>query len=320
MQTHSNRIENLLSTPVPYLTDGGLETTLIFRDGLDLPCFAAFPLLTTAKGRGYLERYYRSYAKLALKSGTGFVLDVPTWRASPDWGRELGYSPADLDPINREGAEFAQTLRTKWETARTPILVNGVIGPRGDGYVLGSAMSREEAENFHAPQVRALGRGGVEMVTAVTMTYASEAIGVARATMSEDIPVVISFTVETDGRLPSGQTLPDAISEVDEATEGEVLYFMINCAHPDHYSDPVSSGADWRYRLGGLRSNASRLSHEELDNAEELDAGDPQEFGRLHRDLVAELPNIRVLGGCCGTDDRHIQCAAHGAHHHLHAA
>ncbi|SDL04163.1 homocysteine S-methyltransferase family protein [Aliiruegeria lutimaris] len=321
MQTLTKRIDDLFSAEAPYLTDGGLETTLIFHYGLDLPCFAAFPLLDSAEGRGHLETYYGTYAEIARRAETGFVLDVPSWRASPDWGAELGYGADDLERVNREGAEFAQSLRRKWETETTPILVNGVVGPRGDGYVLDVAMTRGEAETFHAPQIAALVSGGVEMVTAVTMTYVDEAIGVALAAIALSVPVVISFTVETDGRLPSGQPLRDAIAEVDAATESGVLYFMINCAHPDHFKGDVAGDGAWRYRLGGLRSNASRLSHEELDNAEDLDAGDPVEFGQLNRALMADLPNIRVLGGCCGTDDRHIHCIAHGGHRkHDHAA
>ncbi|MDA5093710.1 homocysteine S-methyltransferase family protein [Aliiroseovarius sp. KMU-50] len=311
MQTPTTRINDFLAAAKPYLTDGGLETTLIFHYELDLPCFAAFPLIDTHEGRGHLERYYESFVKLALKSRTGFVLDAPTWRASPEWGAELGYGSDDLARVNRESVEFTHFLRNKWETKTTPILVNGVIGPRGDGYISEEAMSRDEAEAFHAPQILALADGGVDLVTAVTMTNAAEAVGIARAAISRDVPVVISFTVETDGCLPSGLALKDAITEVDDATGGSILYFMINCAHPDHYSDKVAGGDAWRLRLGGLRSNASRLSHAELDNAETLDAGDPDEFGRLHQDLTNQLPNIRVLGGCCGTDDRHIRCVAH---------
>ena len=321
MHKLTKRIDDLLAAPAPYLTDGGLETTLIFHEGRELPCFAAFPLIDSEHGRGILKRYYRTYVDVARKAETGFVLDVPTWRASPDWGTRLGYGSADLDRVNREGAVFAQGLRRIWETDTTPVIVNGVIGPRGDGYVLEDAMRRDEAETFHAPQIRALARGGVELVSAITMTYSAEAIGVARAAIAEGIPVVISFTVETDGRLPSGQALAEAIAETDDATDGAVLYYMINCAHPDHYAREIAGDGAWRYRIGGLRSNASRLSHEELDDADELDAGDPLEFGRLHRELLAELPNIRVLGGCCGTDDRHIHCVAYGAHdHHVHAA
>ena len=315
----SHRMQDLMSAPKPYLTDGGLETTLIFHYGYDLPCFAAFPLLDDDKGRADLETYYKSYVDVAKASATGFVLDVPVWRASGDWGGELGYDQADLNRVNREGAEFAGALRDDWETEAAPIVVNGVIGPKGDGYVVDTAMTADEAEIFHGHQIRALTQGGVEMVTAVTMTYAAEAIGIARAAVSSRVPVVISFTVETDGRLPSGQRLSDAIAEVDAATDGDVLYFMINCAHPDHYSATVAGDDAWRYRIGGLRSNASRMSHEELDNAEDLDAGNPQEFGYLHRELMNSLPNIRVLGGCCGTDDRHIGCMAQGHSHYRQA-
>jgi homocysteine S-methyltransferase len=294
-----------------YLTDGGLETTLVFHRGIDLPAFAAFPLLDTDDGRAALRDYFRPYLAAAREQGAGFVLDTPTWRANPDWGAQLGYDAAALDRVNRAAVAFARELRDEAGDAPAPIVVNGVLGPRGDGYVAGQQMAGSEALAYHAPQVRAFAGAGADLVSAITMTYAEEAIGISGAAAASDIPVVISFTVETDGRLPSGQALGDAIEQVEAETLGYPAYYMVNCAHPSHFAGVVAAGGGWRDRIAGLRANASAKSHAELDAAEELDAGDPAALGSDHAALRAHLPAVRVLGGCCGTDERHV--AAVGA-------
>jgi len=163
---------------------------------------------------------------------------------------------------------------------------------------------------IHAPQVRALGKAGVDMITAMTLTNSNEAVGIVRAAAEIDMPVAIAFTLETDGRLPSGQSLANAIATVDQATSARAAYFMINCAHPDHFASIFRNGGAWIERIGGLRTNASRMSHAELDEAEALDSGDPVELGHLHHDLLRYLPNIHLVGGCCGTDHRHVGCLA----------
>ncbi len=319
MTQTNDRIAALMAAREPWLTDGGLETTLIFHNGRDLPAFAAFPLIETEEGRAELDDYYQGYYEIARKAGTGFVLDVPTWRANPGWGEAVGYDRAALDRVNRLGARHACTVRDAWEADGSPIIVNGVIGPSDDGYSASHHLTAAMAEAVHSPQIAALVAGGVEMVTAVTMTYVEEALGVARAAKAVGVPCVIAFTTETDGRLPSGQGLADAIRAVDDDPATDVLYFMVNCAHPDHFAGTVAEGDDWRYRIGGVRANASRMSHAELDEAEDLDAGDPHEFGTLNADLGAVLPNLRVVGGCCGTDTRHIH-AVSGCIHHRRAA
>jgi homocysteine S-methyltransferase len=291
------------ASPAPslYLTDGGLETSLIFDQGIDLPCFAAFPLLESEDGTAALRAYFAPFLALAREHGTGFVLDTPTWRANPDWAEQLGYSAQELDAANRRAVAFARELRD--EAADVPILVDGVVGPRGDGYVAGERMTAEEAERYHAPQVASF--DGVDLVSAITMTYAEEAIGIARAARVGGVPVVVSFTVETDGRLPSGQPLRDAVEQVEAETGGAPAHYMINCAHPSHFADVLEPG-QWLDRIGGLRANASRLSHAELDAAAELDAGDPVELGGQYVELRTRLHALKVLGGCCGTDHRHV--------------
>jgi S-methylmethionine-dependent homocysteine/selenocysteine methylase len=293
-----------------FLTDGGLETTLVFHRGIDLPLFAAFPLLDDAEGRAVLRDYFAPYLAAARERGAGFLLDTVTWRANRDWGAQLGYDAAELDRVNRDAVAFAQELRASVADAPEPILIAGVVGPRGDGYVVDSLMSAEEAQAYHADQGRSFAAAGADFVAAITMTYAEEAIGIARAAAAAGIPAAISFTVETDGRLPSGQALGDAIEQVDAETLGSPAYYMVNCAHPSHFASVVADGGAWRGRIAGLRANASAKSHAELDEAEELDEGDPRELAAGCAALRASLPNVTVLGGCCGTDERHVAAVA----------
>lgn len=288
------------------LTDGGLETTLIFESGFDLPEFAAFPLIATDEGRAALDGYYRSYVNVALHHRVGIVLETPTWRASADWGDILGFDADDLRRLNSSTVEFLQQLRAETESADTKIVVSGSLGPRGDGYVAGNQMSVDDARTYHREQIHTFANAGADMVSIITMTYAEEAIGAAHAARAEDMPIVVAFTVETNGRLPSGEGLGEAIERVDAETRGYPVSLGVNCAHPDHFSASLTDGGDWLGRVGLIRANASRMSHEELDNAEELDAGDAQELGRLYADLSDLLPGLRVMGGCCGTDDNHI--------------
>jgi S-methylmethionine-dependent homocysteine/selenocysteine methylase len=284
------------------LTDGGLETSLIFGHGLDLPLFAAFPLLETKSGRAALRTYWLPYLELAGEKRAGFVVDTATWRANTDWGAQLGYDSASLRATNEAAAGFARELATQIDNA----VVNGVVGPRGDGYVVDELMSPDEAAEYHQPQIEALADAGVDQVSALTFTYAQEAVGFARAATAFGLPVIVSFTVETDGRLPSGQPLRDAVEAVDDLTDHAPAGYMINCAHPAHFEDALVGG-DWLQRLTGVRANASTMSHAELDAAEDLDDGDPADLAARYRDLRRRLPALEILGGCCGTDHRHIR-------------
>ncbi|HET8742958.1 MAG TPA: homocysteine S-methyltransferase family protein [Gaiella sp.] len=298
----------------PFLTDGGIETTLIFHEGHELPHFAAYDLLTREGGDEALRRYFEPYAGLARERGVGIVLETATWRANPDWGARLGHSAAQLDELNRRAVELLDELRGAYDTASTPIVISGCIGPRGDGYVVGETMGAEEAESYHAAQIGTFAGTAADLVTALTLTYAGEAVGIVRAARAAGMPVVISFTVETDGRLPSGQTLRDAIEELDARTDAYTAYFMVNCAHPSHFDAVLEPGAGWTERILGLRANASRMSHAELDEAQELDTGNPEELALEYVALRERLPRLTVIGGCCGTDHRHVEAMC-GAWH-----
>ncbi|WP_116999378.1 homocysteine S-methyltransferase family protein [Desertimonas flava] len=293
-----------LTSARPFLTDGGLETTLVYVNEIDLPDFAAFPLLDSDEGRGAMRSYYDPYLDLAEDQGVGFVFDTPTWRASLDWGARRGFDAIRLAAINRRAVEFVAALAA--ERPGLQAIVNGVIGPRGDGYIVGSAMSAAEAAAHHGLQARAFAEAGAEMISAVTMTYADEAIGITRAADAVSLPAVISLTVETDGRLPSGQTLGDAIAQIDTAAPTAPAYYMVNCAHPTHFIDHLDASAGWAGRIRGVRANASTMSHAELDAATELDRGDIAELADTYAQLD-EVLDLRVIGGCCGTDHEHVR-------------
>jgi homocysteine S-methyltransferase len=290
----------------PFLTDGGIETTLIFHEGHDLPHFAAYDLLNREGGEDALRRYFEPYVRIARERGVGIVLETPTWRANPDWAERLGHSAEQLDAFNRRAVALLDDLREELETQETPIVLSGCLGPRGDGYVVGETMTADEAAAYHGTQIEAFAAAGADLVTAITMTYADEALGVALAAQGAGLPSVISFTVETNGRLPSGQPLGEAIDEVDSRSGSSPAYYMVNCAHPSHFHDVLEPEAAWTERIRGLRANASRMSHAELDEAEELDTGNPEELAFEYVALRDRLPRLTVLGGCCGTDHRHV--------------
>jgi len=288
------------------MTDGGIETTLIFHEQLELPHFAAFDLLKNEAGHTALNKYFSTYAKLAVDHDVCFVMESATWRANADWAKQLGYSTEALAEANQQAIELLVDLRNKFETEASPMVISGCIGPRGDGYVADQAMSAEASRQYHFKQINTFSNTQADMVTAITMNYVEEALGVALAAKAADIPSVISFTVETDGHLPTGQPLKDAIEQVDSATDQAPAYYMINCAHPTHFEHQLKQGEAWMDRIRGIRANASSKSHAELDEATELDAGNPEEFGQQHHDLKKKLQYLNVIGGCCGTDHRHV--------------
>lgn len=299
-------LDRLLASSEPFLSDGGMETDLIYHDGAELPLFAAFVLLGNAEGRSMLQRYFASYLDMAMAARREFVLGTPTWRANGGWAPKLGLDESGIRNINRQAVSFARDLRNAhpWQDH---ILIEGALGPAGDGYAPDQLLSPSEAAKLHRAQLETFAEEQVDIASAFTMTHAGEAIGIINVARELDLPFALSFTVETDGRLPTGQALDSAFDEVENATGGYCRYYGINCAHPDHFVDTLPS--HWLNRIGMIRPNASRRSHAELEEATELDDGDPREFGELYAQMARRLPALRVIGGCCGSDMRHIKAA-----------
>jgi len=295
------------------ITDGGLETDFIFNRQVDLPEFASYDLLRHQPSYETLYDYFESYAQLAQRFKLGLILETVTWRASSSWGEKLGDSAEMLHTFNLKAVSLLEAIRDQFETEQSPIVISGCIGPRGDGYNPDYFMSVPEAHDYHATQITTFKQSNVDMVCALTLNYIDEAIGITLAAREFDLPVCISFTVETDGRLPTGETLEYAIQAVDKASDCYPVYYMINCAHPNHFEQSLSNDT-CKTRLMGIRANASSCSHSELDQADELDDGSPEELGKQFADIRTRFPHINVLGGCCGTDHRHIeQIAIHCA-------
>ena len=290
-----------------FLTDGGIETTLIFLEGIELPDFAVFDLFKRSEGEAALREYFHTYAGLAQRFDTGLILESPTWRASADWGTRLGYTAREMVDVNRRAIGLLDEIRNECKGNAKEVVISGCVGPRGDGYSPVNTMSEKDAQSYHQKQIQAFETTAADMVTAITMNYVEEALGITRAAESAGLPVAISFTLETDGRLPTGQTLRAAIEQVDSATSGYPSYYMINCAHPTHFEHVLVEKEPWVQRICGLRANASRKSHAELNESPELDIGDPVELGGQHAQLKRKLPKLSVMGGCCGTDHRHIE-------------
>ena len=292
------------------VTDAGLETWLVFHHGIDLPVFAAYPLVGTSEGRALLAEYYGYYAEIARSIDAAVVLEAPTWRANPDWAATLGHDRGALQEFISAAVSLVGEVRSGW-TSDQPFLIGGTVGPRGDGYRIDSMMEAETAAGYHSFQIECMAAAGVDVVTALTMGYTDEAVGIARAARAAGLPVVVSFTLETDGRLPSGMSLREAIDATDVATSGYPVHYMINCAHPAHFDHVLDGTSSWAARIGGLRANASQLSHAELDEMVELDEGDPDDLASRYVSLRSALPNLQVIGGCCGTDHRHVAAIAH---------
>jgi S-methylmethionine-dependent homocysteine/selenocysteine methylase len=289
-----------------FLTDGGLETTLVFLQGFDLPHFAAFDLLKDEKGYNAIRNYYRRYLEIAKDAKTGFILESPTWRANPDWIEKIGYPKPAVKEINKKSIQLLVDLKGEFENEISAIIISGCVGPRGDGYKAENKMTVEDAQHYHAEQIESFSETDVDMISAITMNYVAEAVGIVRAANAVYLPVVISFTVETNGKLPDGMSLKDAIEQVDKSVNEPPIYYMINCAHPTHFQNELKENEQWVKRIKGIRANASCKTHAELDESTELDRGNPKELAREYKKMKDKLSQLNVFGGCCGTDEEHV--------------
>lgn len=297
----------LLAPDRTWIAWTGMETDLIFTQGVDLPHFASFPMIDQAEGRARLIGYYEGLIQIGRDTGAGIILDTPTWMANPDRAAALGYAAADLPRVTGDAVALAQQVAQAHPDIPTRISVQ--IGPRGDGYQPGIAAAETSAA-YHGPQIRAAKRAGADMVSAYTLGSAGEAVGISLAAQRIGIPALISFTIETDGRLADGMTLAAAVTILSEAADPAAI--LINCAHPDHIAQALDGG-HWQQKLAGIVANASRKSHAELDCSACLDDGNPEELAEQLAGLQRSHPGLRILGGCCGTDFRHLRATAERA-------
>lgn len=279
-----------------FLTDGGLESTLMRQDGWDLPCLAAFELLSTQKGTSALDAYYRQYLEIARIRRLGFILQAPTWRANPDWIARLARPDAFLEEANVHAIAFLGSLRDAVEAAGIPVVVSGTVGPRAETYRVQHVMATAEAQRYHARQVDAFARAGADMVLAMTMTNVPESVGVVRAAVSADLPIAVSFTVGSDGRLPSGDALDRAIAAVDVATDEAPAYYLVHCGIPIEFEEQWDA-AIRTGRIRGLRCGVGGSLT-------------PTALAGEYRRLRAKAPGLSILGGCRGADHRHIDAIA----------
>lgn len=309
MNSHANSLPQLSGGL--FLTYTGMETDLLFNQNVDLPGFATYPLLQSVDGRAHLNRYARDLIALGKKHSVGIILESATWVANRDRGAAIGYSPEQLCELNKQA--IALLCEARDTLGDMPTVISANVGPRADAYAPSEQMNAAQAKAYHSEQIGTLTETDLDMISAYTIAYPAEAIGIVQAAKSFSVPVVVAFTVEIDGRLPTGASLEDAIKQVDEETDGYASYFMINCAHPDHFSNALNDPLLALQRLRGIVANASRCSHAELDNATVLDAGNPIELGEQLAEIRQSFPQINVLGGCCGTDMRHLQSIANNA-------
>lgn len=286
-------------------TAGGFETWMQYVDGFKLRHFCGFELLNDVRGRSCLGDYHRKVVEAAVANGFGVINEGLHYRASRDWGELIGLSRAALEEINVRGIEFYRDFAREYASPETPMVVGGVIGPRGDAYNMGRHIDAVEAEDYHSEQIQTFKRAGADLVTAMTFSSVEEAVGVARAAKSQGMPVVVSFFVARGGRLKGGESIEEAIKHVDAATGNAPAYYMINCTHPTEFEPGLTPGA-WIGRLGGFMPNAVAMETLDLCKLGHLEDGDPEELGAQMASLAERIPHANVWGGCCGTDSRHI--------------
>ena len=284
-----------------FLVYAGTGTDLIFNHGIELPGFASFPLLEQPETRAVLAGQMQALVQLAGEMGTGCILDAPTWMANADRAAPLGYDAESLRDVNKAGVALMEEVRQA--SGRDDVLVSACIGPRYDPYADIPSMTVEQARQYHGVQLAVLKETTVDLVTAYTFNRTSEAAGCVLAAKDIGLPIVMSLVVETDGCLADGTKLVDAVNQIEAETEGAALFYMVNCAHPTHFANALRAHP----RLKGVVANASSCSHAELDEAEDLDEGDPAQLGQQIADIMRGNTSIRVFGGCCGTDMRHLK-------------
>lgn len=293
-----------------FLTEGGTETEIMYKHGFELPEFAMFPLLENPIAVTAMRDMFRSQLDVAAEFAMSMLLTGIDYRASPDWGAKLGYSPHGLAQANIQSIEFLRELAGEYNGQIPRTLIGGTIGPRGDAYQLNRTITAAEAEDYHSVQLATLKQAAVDFACAATFNNIPEAVGVARAAKKIGVPLIVSLTVDSSSRLKSGPTVADAIQAIDfEAADAAPISYLLNCSHPVEF-EPALTAGPWTSRLHGFRPNASKMEKLALCKLGHLEEGDPVELGRLMGGLARRYPHMNVWGGCCGTGDTHLRAIA----------
>jgi homocysteine S-methyltransferase len=289
-----------------YLSEGGSETELMYKYGFELPHFAMFPLLNNSDAVLKMREMYISYLEVAAKHKICALMGGLDYRASPDWGELLGYSPEGLAEANLQSIEFLREIANEYTSEIPGILIQGYIGPRGDAYERNENITENEAEDYHSVQLETLKKADVDLAHALTFNNIPESIGVARAAAKIGVPLGISLRLDSSSKLNSGPSLVEAITAIDKETDQSPEFYSINCSHPLEYEPAIEPG-DWINRVRGVRPNASKLEKIALCQIGHLEEGDPVELGEQCGDLARRYPHMDLWGGCCGTWNRHLE-------------
>jgi homocysteine S-methyltransferase len=290
-----------------FLTEGGSETEIMYRHGYELPEFAMFPLLENPTARAAMRGMYCEQLDVAAEHGLSFLLTGMDYRASPDWGAKLGYSAQALADANIAAIDFLRDIAQDYAGQIPRLLVGGILGPRGDAYSLNQTITAASAEDYHAVQLQTLKRAGVDFAIAQTINNIPEAVGIARAAAAINMPLSISLTLDSSGRLKSGPSLGEAITEIDRLSDDTApAFYMLNCSHPVEYAPAITANG-WTHRLRGVRPNASKMEKIALCKLGHIEDGDPVELGQQMADLRARFPHMDIFGGCCGTGAAHLR-------------
>jgi S-methylmethionine-dependent homocysteine/selenocysteine methylase len=288
-----------------YLSEGGTETEILYKYGFELPQFATFPLLDNPEAVSKMQGMYRNYLDVVAKHGMCALIGGLDYRASPDWAELLGYSPEALSEANHKSINFLREVADEYLSDIPEILIQGLIGPRGDAYERNRSITENEAEDYHSVQLTTLKEADVDLALAITFNNVPESIGVARAAKKIGVPLAISLTLDSTSKLNSGPSLAEAITQIDDETDLAPEFYLINCSHPLEYEPAIESG-DWINRIRGVRPNASKLEKIALCKIGHLEDGDPIELGEQCGDLARRYPHMDIWGGCCGTWDTHL--------------
>jgi S-methylmethionine-dependent homocysteine/selenocysteine methylase len=288
-----------------YLTEGGVETEIMYKWGHKLPHFAMFTLLDKPEAMADMKSMFARALEVAATQKTGLVLSSLDYRASPDWAALLGISADGLRDVHFRTVAFMKEVAAPFVEKIPDLVFSGVIGPRGDAYGKGGGITEEEAEDYHTPQLKNLRDAGADMACALTFNNIPEAVGVARAAKAVGIPLGLYFTLNSKGTLGSGPTLKEAVESVEEITQGAPSYYGLNCSHPLEFMESLEDG-DWLKRVRSIRPNAVRMEKVALCKLGHLEDGDPEELGQQMGDIRQKFPQMDILGGCCGTDERHL--------------